>query len=359
MTPTEPELLQIGLLLTLLVALGAWSRRRRLRRLQAFLGPGSALRRSRFQAPGIEGLRLGFLLSGALALALALGAPSSTAMEESLPEEEPPPSALLRAVDVSASRQSSDLEPTRLATAVELARSLVQSLDGHPVRIGLLLFAGTPYPVLPPTTDHALVIQFLDGLTPTMASAHDPGTLLEAGISGAIALFGEAGAGEERTLLLLTDGETNEGEAALARGGEWLAEAGVALHLVGIGTVEGGEARMPQGPFQAGGLIRGPGGAPHRSRLQEAPLQLLAERAGGEYRRGVNAAEQAEVVRGLLTRLIPERPEPSPIPPPRRDPVPLLALASLLFLLLEGSIDLPLRGPAWRRGAQRPLGELR
>ena len=59
-------------------------------------------------------------------------------------------------LDVSGSMQAEDVKPTRLAAAQRAIHIFLDKVPGN-VRVGLVLFAGTPIVATPPTTDHDLV----------------------------------------------------------------------------------------------------------------------------------------------------------------------------------------------------------
>jgi len=250
---------------------------------------------------------------------------------------------------VSASMQAADVPPTRLGRAVEVAHELLDALEGD--RVGFLVFAGTGYPIAPPTHDHAALRFLLSGITPTIASAHDPGTLISVGIGEAIALFDdprsdEAAAPEgDRVILVLSDGDTAEPAGAMAEVTREAREKGIRVLTIGIGTERGAEVRMPAAPFQLGGVVRGPDGNPVIARLDEVFLTAVADLGGGSYTSAGDAAALASLLQSF------ERPAPLPAPelPTRPWSGPGLArwlLVSAFLLLLAESL-LEVRLP-WR-----------
>jgi len=307
----RPEFLPVGLGVTLLLLLGVWSHLRRKRRLTAFLGGLVAARR-------ISGVRLERLpLASLLILSLAgmsLAFAGAEPRFEGGTEESPvdPVRSVVLALNVSASMQAADVPPTRLGRAVEVARELIDVLEGE--RVGLLLFAGTGYPIAPPTHDHDALRFLLSGVTPTIASAHDPGTLISVGIGEAIALFDDPAGDEDaalegdRVIIVLADGDTGEPEGALSEAIGKARERGIRILTIGIGTEAGAEVRMPAAPFQLGGIIMGPDGTPVISRLKPDLLTAVADLGAGSYTRADDAAAIASLLRTF------ERPSPSFVP---------------------------------------------
>ena len=356
MTFSAPIFLQIGAGLILLVLLAFWSHWRRKRRLAAFFGgkrgAGRVSRYSLYRFP-IE--RVLLLVAAVAAAALAAAEPRWIA-----PQTVPPPPPIIRhivvALDVSASMQATDVQPTRLGRATEIVRELMVEWEGE--RVGLLLFAGSSYPVAPPTTDHAALTYLLGGVTPTIATAHDPGSLLSSGITGATSLFedpAESEAAGERLIVLISDGEAGEPDAATVAAARRAERERITIHTIGIGTAAGASMAMPEAPFQLRAQILDENGSPAVSRLRPATLRRLAEATGGSY---VPAADARAVREFISSFEDPVLPAEAPVAPPlwaRYDLVYLLLAAALGLLLLESLIDirLPRRAPKPYRKAVR------
>lgn len=345
MTFENPVFLRIGAGLVLLAALGLWSHTRRRRALAAFMGGrrgAGRVSRSDLYRPPVERM----LLLGLAALAVAgAAAGPRLVVAEVTPPPPPPARSVVIAIDVSASMQAADASPTRLARAMEVAAGLVDGLERE--RVGLLLFAGTPYPLVPPTHDHAALRYIMAGVTPTIASAHDPGSLPGDGIAAAAVLVAE-NAEPDGELAIVLIGDGGGGEAAAAEAAREAREAGVTLHAIGVGTEEGARMVMPEAPYQLRSLIVDSAGVPVVSRLREAPLRRVAEAGGGTYAPAGDESALRELVDALAA--------PAAAPPPaqeaplwsRFDLTFLLAAAALLLLLLESLMDvrLPTRAPA-------------
>lgn len=294
----EPTLLQAGLALTLLVLVGVWRHQARRRRLGEFLGGRRAvgrLSRTNLYRVRVERLLLLGLAGGSLALA------SGEPRWPDAPERSPQVNQVILALDVSASMQAADVSPTRLARAVGIAQALIDRLEDH--RVGLLLFAGTGYPLAPPTHDHDALRFLLRGVTPTIASALDPGTRLSAAIGEAIALLDrEARVAAEtrgqpfalepaatsgvRHLVLIGDGDSGEDDEGVEGALETALEADLEVHTVGVGTEVGAGMLMPAGTYQLGGPVLDASGTRVVSRMQEPLLRNVASRSGGRYASG-------------------------------------------------------------------------
>lgn len=359
----EPSFLHVGLVLTLLALVGLWRHAARRRRLGEFLGGRRAvvrLSRTNLYRLRVERLFLLGFAGGALALAAA------EPRWPDAPEPSPQVNQVMIALDVSASMQASDVSPTRLASAVGAAQVLINRLEDH--RVGLLLFAGTGYPLAPPTYDHEALRFLLRGVTPTIASALDPGTRLSTAIEEAIALLERearvvaetsggpfavepTAASGVQHVVLIGDGDSGENDEGVEGAVEVALETDVEIHTVGVGTAVGAGMLMPAGTYQLGGPVLDASGVRAVSRIREPLLRDVASMAGGRYANGGNQV----ALRALGDALA----EPANDANPRSaDEAPLLGrydlpfvigLAALILVLTESLFDvrLPKRRSSW------------
>lgn len=338
----NPFALALGAALATLVALALWRHGRRRRRLATFLGGSrAALRLSGSNLHRFRIERIALLSLATLAVAAAAAEPRWR-----LPERSEPIRSAVLAIDVSASMQASDVAPARLARGVQVAAELLDQFgDG---RVGLLLFAGSAYPVAPLTPDRAALRYFLTGVTPTMASAHDPGTLLALGMREAAGFWTtEREPLEDRWIILISDGEAAEEESAVLAAAREARDRGIRVHAIGVGTAEGSGMLMPAAPYQLGGPVVDENGVPATSRLQEDLLRGIVEAGGGLYAHADDASALESQQRSL-------RPatdgEPWWV---RYDQTLLLILVALAGLLVESLLDLRLPSRPWRSRERR------
>jgi Ca-activated chloride channel family protein len=335
---TDSSLLWLGGALTALVLVGVWSHGTRRRRLAVFLGGQRAL--VRLARTDLSGLRIGrSLLLGLAGACLAVAAAGPYWFEPE-PPEPPPVDRVVIAVDVSASMQATDVSPTRLARAVDVARELLAGLEGQ--EVGLMVFAGTTYPLAPPTLDHAAIAFLMNGVAPTMASAYDPGTMLSLAVSDGIAMLqaDDSLATEplgRKRLVIIGDGEVGEPEGNVGEAVAAAAAAGVEIHAIGVGTERGAPMSLPAGTYQLGGPVTNAAGDRAISRMREPVLRDLATNAGGIYAHA-DAGDVDEISDALS------------VPPPvvdtadrpawaRYDLPFVLGVAALVLVLLESLLD--------------------
>ncbi|MES9992898.1 MAG: VWA domain-containing protein [Candidatus Thiodiazotropha sp.] len=187
-----------------------------------------------------------------------------------------PASDLVILMDISRSMNVADVPPSRLARARQEVQDLV--LLNRELRIGMIAFASVPHVVSPITEDSQSILNALPAVSSELANLQ--GSRLLAAIDRAKQLLGSNSSGNARSILLISDGDFDEPE--LMQRIEALADEGIVLHVLGIGTTGGGPvpARIGQSD-----LMRERGGKIIESRLDEGLLQQLAQAAGGSYQR--------------------------------------------------------------------------
>ena len=339
MTFLYPVFLQLGAGVALLIILGFASHARRRRRLANFLGGRRGA--GRVSASNLYRLRterILLLVVAVLALAGATAEPSWLGGGGGVTPPQSRTSVVL-AIDVSASMQATDLFPTRLAQAVRVAGEVLERAEG--TRVGLLLFAGKGYTLAPPTEDIEALAFLLRGVTPTIVSAQDPGSLLSAGIRDASTLLSAREGTGARAVVLISDGEAGEPDEEIAAAVRDAGADGVSVYTVGVGTLRGDEMALPRGTYQMGGPVLDVTGAPGISRLQEPLLQRIAQEGGGEYAR----AEDGAALRRMYQALRPTARQQMVGPDlTGLDLTLVLASAGLLLLLLDSLLEIPTRG---------------
>ena len=317
--------LPIGLLLGggvfAVVALGGalfLARRRRVAR--AFGDPEVLARLLGYDLIRVPRARIALLLAGALALAVALVDPRWGEGEEMFGQQGGP---VVLVLDVSSSMLVEDQAPTRLGWTRVAAGAIARELGDVP--IGLVVFAGRAYALSPPTRDPGAVELYLDALDTGMIT--QTGSALSGALRQGVGLL-LAGESEGGSMIVISDGNTDEDAGELQSAIDLASRAGVPIVTVGVGTVAGG----PVPDFDpVTGVRRGykiySDGTPVESRLTETVLQEIARGTGGTYVRAAEATpdEVAELVRSLPGRGSTEG----------RDGAPRFAwFASLALLLL-------------------------
>lgn len=196
---------------------------------------------------------------------------------------------VLIALDVSNSMLATDVAPNRLQQAKNFVLELIDKFPND--RIGLVLFAGNAYLQMPLTFDHDAAQLFVATATPGSIPAQ--GTAIGEALQKCdLALANQND--RFKTIILITDGETHDEEAAKVA--ENLAEKGVMINAVGLGSPQGATiidtVTNTAKRDAAGNVVV--------SKLNEALLQQLATTANGRY---IQFKDVASTVSGLQEQL--------------------------------------------------------
>lgn len=152
--------------------------------------------------------------------------------------------AIMIVLDVSRSMDAQDIAPSRLERAKLDLRDFTGQMQGNDV--GIVLFAGEARPYLPLTFDTQTAQVFLQAATSERLSPQ--GTALEMGLREAILRLDASGS-EQRVILIVSDGENHAGDPLAAV--QDAAAAGIIVHTIGYGTVEGAPVPL----FDAAGQV--------------------------------------------------------------------------------------------------------
>ncbi|WP_462322592.1 vWA domain-containing protein, partial [Halochromatium sp.] len=179
---------------------------------------------------------------------------------------------LLILLDISGSMDATDTAPTRLGRARQEIQDLI--LQNRELRLGLIAFASVPHVISPVTEDSRALLLALPALSTGLTQL--PGSRLHGALDRAEQLLNALPEESAKAMLLISDGDFEE--PGLADRVSALAERGIPLHVLGIGTTEGAEVPGEQGP------LLGPDGTPVRTQLDAAQLQALAVAGSGLFR---------------------------------------------------------------------------
>ncbi|RYY66012.1 MAG: VWA domain-containing protein [Chitinophagaceae bacterium] len=282
----RPEALYLLGLVPLLVLFYGWYRARRTRALRALGEPAALKRLLPGYAPGRATLR--FVL---FTLAFTLGVLALANPRRPAPGDLQARSGIDQVflLDVSNSMLATDVAPSRLDAAKSLLQAVLKARPDD--RVALIVFAGHAYAQLPLTYDHGAASLFIETANPQQVSGQ--GTAIGEALQQAVLTFGNE-ENRYRTVLLLTDGETHDEDAA-AQAKE-LADHGVLINTVGIGSAGGTTIIDPQTKApkkdESGNIVL--------SKLNEAILQQVAATGKGHY---LHLDEPASTARALLASL--------------------------------------------------------
>ena len=263
-----------GLLLVPALAAFFWRALRARRKALARFGDLDLVRKLSLTVSSRGRLAKGVLLLVSVAfLVLSLARPQFGTRVETVRSQG---QDVMVALDVSLSMLAEDVSPNRPERArLEIMR-ILQRLEGD--RIGLVAFAGNAFVQAPLTVDYGAAAMFLNAMEPGLIPLQ--GTNLGEALTVALDAF-EEGTRDHRVLLIVTDGEDHEGEIDSAV--ERAVQAGVQIHTVGIGSLEGVPIPEIDEAGVRNGFKRDAEGNVVTTRLDDATLQRISLATGGEY----------------------------------------------------------------------------
>lgn len=205
-------------------------------------------------------------------------------------------------LDTSLSMATRDVTPDRFWVAQSLIRRLLAELPGN--RVALVQAEGDGEVLVPLTADSAVIELLLDAVLP--GSLPTPGTELAPALERALKSFPDEGS-KHHVMILLSDGEDHGSE--MKRAAAKIRDAGVVVHTIGVGTVEGMPLELPSYVLDMEEILgrsrrsgeetrykRDETGAVVTSRLVEATLEELSRETGGRYLRATSAGEDLEEI---------------------------------------------------------------
>jgi Ca-activated chloride channel family protein len=269
----DPAWLWALALVPVAAALFALAARRRRRALEAFGDPELVRRLTATVSVAARRWKSTLLLGALTLTALAAARPQFGTRVETVRSVG---QDIVVAVDLSTSMLAEDVAPSRLERARLAILRLMGSLDGD--RIGLVAFAGSAFVQSPLTVDYSAAGMFLDAMDPDLMPVQ--GTDLGGALRVSLDAL-DQGAREARVIVLVTDGEHLEGdfEDELERA----VDGGVQVHVVGIGSPDGGPIPVFDEQGRRTGFLRDEDGTVVTTRLDEQTLRRVAERTGARY----------------------------------------------------------------------------
>ena len=271
-------------------ALGlARAERSRRRALEEFGDPTLLARSSTLTDPGVRRRRDRLRIAALTLLLVTLARPQLGERPSDAPHTG---RDLLVLLDLSRSMSSPDVEPSRLAGAKQAVLQLAASLPGD--RVGLIVFGGSPFLLLPLTQDRAALQLFLDHAR--TENLYDPSTDIASALQSALTVYQHEGSRGSRAIILVSDGEAPD--AGLPDVTGKLRLEGVPVFVLGVGSKEGGPipADTAEAPER---WHRDHIGRVVHSQLEERVLLQIAAQTGGAYLHWESGAGVA----GLVPRI--------------------------------------------------------
>ena len=196
------------------------------------------------------------------------------------------------ALDVSKSMLAEDIAPNRLEKAKQIISKIIDKLGSD--RVGIIIYAGNAYPLLPITTDHAAAKMFLQNADTDMVSSQ--GTAINEALKLAKSYYDD----DEQTnrfLFIISDGEDHEENVGYIA--DEAVKEGIKIFTIGVGMPEGGPI-----PIKRNGTLieykKDREGEVVITKLHNETLEKIASDGDGEYIVGNNTTKAIDYVEELL-----------------------------------------------------------
>ncbi len=199
------------------------------------------------------------------------------------------------ALDVSKSMLAEDIAPNRLEKSKQIISKIVDKLGSD--RVGIIIYAGSSFPLLPITTDHAAAKMFLQNADPDMVSSQ--GTAINEALKLAKTFFDDD-TQTNRFLFVISDGEDHE------KGSEKMAEdilqEGIRTYTIGVGTNKGGPIPIKNNNNTLIGYKKDNKEEVVITKLSVETLKEIAKSGEGEYIYGNNTDKTVDFIEELLLK---------------------------------------------------------
>ena len=191
------------------------------------------------------------------------------------------------AMVVSTSMLAKDFRPNRLDAAKDVATKFVSGRDHD--NIGLVLFAGESYTMVPMTMDNAMLVNAIHEVNTRLL---EDGTAIGDGIATAINRIKD-GKAVSKSIILLTDGSNNTGVVAPLTAADIAKKYGIKIYTIGVGS--NGSAPYPVAIDFAGNIQ-------YQTLpvvIDENTLRKIASATGGKYFRATSKSVLASIFKEI------------------------------------------------------------
>jgi len=197
-------------------------------------------------------------------------------------------SSSMRALDLSDDKDRLDILKEKMSVFIRGGRGLAGRANDA---IGIIRFAGFADTACPLSLDQEGVLSIVKELS-IVEVAEDDGTAIGDALALAVSRMATAKT-ESKIIILLTDGENNAGEELPLVAADLAASEGITVYTIGIGTngiapVPVTDPRTGQTRLQAMSV-----------RIDEALLQEIADRTGGQYFRATDQYSLSNIVKRI------------------------------------------------------------
>lgn len=318
----NPAFLYLLLLLPVMIILWILNERRKKKALLRFGNPELVKKLMPEYSRIRPNLKLFFSITALALIIIVLARPQFGSKLEEVKKQGV---EVIIALDVSNSMLAEDIQPNRLERAKQALTRLIDNLEND--KIGLIVFAGDAYIQIPVTTDYISAKMFLSTISPEMVPKQ--GTAIGSAIELGMRSF-SPGEGKSKAMIIITDGENHEDDPVAAA--SEAAKAGIVIHTIGIGSVEG----VPV-PVRTGGgtdFLKDHDGNTVITKLDENTLKKIAVSASGKYVRASSTNIGLDEIFNEIKKMKKQELE-STMYTEYNDQFRIFAILALIFLLAE------------------------
>lgn len=195
-------------------------------------------------------------------------------------------------IDVSETMAAEDFNPNRLAIAKKTMADFVQSRVSD--RIGVVVFGKDAYVQCPLTLDHGIVNGFIDQIDFGIAGS---GTAIGTAIATSLNRLKTSQA-KSRIIILLTDGENNQGQIDPLTAAKLASDLGVKIYTIGVGK-QGGAPVPYMHPRWGKQYYKDPNGNVILTTIDEALLKQIAAMTQGAYFRAEDEKSLLDIYKNI------------------------------------------------------------
>ena len=235
-------------------------------------------------------LKLIFLLIGIIFLIISLVNPKMGTKLQTVKREGVD---VVFALDVSKSMLAEDIAPNRLEKAKQIISKIIDRLGSD--RVGIIIYAGNAYPLLPITTDHGAAKMFLQNANPDLVSSQ--GTAITEALNLAKTYYNN----DEQTnrfLIIISDGEDHQEETKQVA--QNISNEGIKVYTIGVGTEKGGPIPMKINGSLIGYKKDNKGETVITKRKPDV-LQGIADASNGNYIDGNKTDNPVKIIEKIIS----------------------------------------------------------
>jgi Ca-activated chloride channel family protein len=198
------------------------------------------------------------------------------------------------ALDVSKSMLAEDIAPNRLEKSKQIITKIIDKLGSD--RVGIIIYAGNAYPLLPITTDQGAAKMFLQNAGPDLVSSQ--GTAINEALKLAKTFFDDD-TQTNRFLFIVSDGEDHEENSGQIA--KEILDEGIRTFTIGIGSNKGAPIPIKRnGRFI--GYKKDNKDEVVITKLNVETLKEIAKNGKGKYIYGNKTSKTIEYVEDLLLK---------------------------------------------------------